>query len=139
MIKVFAKITLSSLLPLLLGMAVFYLILSGSIRQENDRQLKELRVQQEKTVIAELKARVDSAVSLIKYSYDHGYSKEHAKKLVNAIRFDDDNYIWIYRLDPERGDSAYIEAHADDRLIGKDLSGMIDLDRLSKLYYRGKI
>ena len=133
------KLILVALAPLLTGMGALYLILSTFIQQETSDRLAGLRAKLERGIIQELRGRIESAHSIIAHGAANGQTQEECQAAIGAIRFGDENYIWVHQLDCEDPHSAIMLVHAADHLVGQDLSGSVDMDQLAQLYHEGQI
>ncbi len=137
--KDFYKLICMTLLPLLSGIVILGAVILVSLKRETDRRLCEVRQRQETAIINELRGRIESAHAIVSHYEKTGRTPEEGCKAISAIRFGDNNYIWVHRLDETRANSAFMLVHAADALVGQDLSGWIDLDGISKIYYNGAI
>ncbi len=133
------KLNLLSLIPLIAGLLISIIILSNLIDKQSKKHLNFIRVQQENAIANEIKGRIESAYSILEYCYNHGYSKEECKDILNTLRYGDNNYIWVHMFNPEKSDDNIMLVHPNKNLINKNMSDVIDLDIVEKLYYEDKI
>lgn len=131
------------ILTLVLGNALLSSYFLHVLRQEGAERLLALRQDQENEIIAEVRGRVDSVCSMIREIAKTGRSEEEAQRLamdaVSSIRFGENNYVWIHRLDPKNIKSAFMLVHPSDDLRGRDQAGLIDMNQITSLYYGGEI
>jgi signal transduction histidine kinase/ActR/RegA family two-component response regulator len=137
------KLIIGVLLSIILGNTVLLLFMSSLLQRQSADQLASLRREKENEIINELKGRVESAHSIIGYFAAAVKNEELARKLskaaISSLRFGDNNYIWVHRLNPADVRSAFMLVHPAVDLVDKDLSGLIDLDEIDSIYYNGKI
>ncbi len=137
------KLILGAVLSIAVGNAVLLYALTGLLDRHAEAQLDRLREEKNADILNELRGRVETAHSVVEHLAatvpDEAEAKRRSMAAVSAMRFGEDNYIWIHRLDPARASSAFMLVHAADDLVGKDLSGWIDLERIERIHFRGKI
>lgn len=134
---------LGIVLTLVVGnsLLAWYLLLMAN--REGEVRMAALRQDQENEIIAEVRGRVETACYMIRHiaerSPDTTLAQESAMEAVGGIRFGQNNYLWIHRLDPEHPKSAFMLVHPADSLRNRDNTGLIDLDRITHIYYEGDI
>ncbi|MHC4926624.1 MAG: ATP-binding protein [Planctomycetota bacterium] len=128
-----------TLIPLVISLLILYLNLSRIIKGDIEHQKNHTEQLQQQEIIAKLQARIETAYSIVEHYYSANLGQENCKTALDKLRFDGNNYIWVHQLDPKRLDSALMLVHADKSLINRDLSGLIDLDRLESLYLHGSV
>jgi signal transduction histidine kinase/CheY-like chemotaxis protein len=131
------------LLSIILGNAALLVFMSSLLAKQSAEQLAALRREKESEIINELKGRVESAQSIIGYFASTVPDADEARRLsveaVSSLRFGENNYIWVHRLDPENASSAFMLVHPATNLVNRDLSGLIDLDGIDSIYHNGRI
>ena len=132
-------IVLIAVLPLLVGMAALYLGLSSVMHSQTDQRLADLRVEQEQAIVEQLRGRVETAHSIVSHYAATDGGRDACMEAINAIRFGEDNYIWVHQLEESTPGSALMLVHPADKLVGQDLSGLIDMEMFDRVYYRGRI
>jgi len=137
------KLILGAVLAITLGNAVLLYVLTQVLDRHGAEQLARLREERNADIVDELRGRVESAHSVVSFLAatvpDEADAKRRSKAAVSAMRFGEGNYIWVHRLDPNRKSSGFMLVHAADDLVGKDLSGWIDLEEIERINYRGKV
>lgn len=128
-----------SIIPLLTALLVTFILIFNIIKDDIARRTAEVREQQKQIIVNELQGRIETAYSFIVYCYENNIPKEECKKIIGSIRFDQGNYIWIHRLDPEDLHYAYMLVHAEEKIQDVNITGLIDFDKIEKIYYRGGI
>ncbi len=140
--KVFCRpyaMVLLTLIPLLFSLSILYLNLSRIIKSDIEHQKSRMEQLQERVIVSELQARIETAYSIVEHYYCNQLGQDACKEALSNLHFDNNNYVWVHQLSPDRLDSAIMLVHAEKRLINQDLSGMIDLDRVDSLYRNGAI
>lgn len=131
------------LLSIILGNVALLFFMSSLLARQSSDQLAALRREKEGEIINELKGRVESAHSIVGYFASTVQGPDEAQRLsaaaVSSMRFGDNNYIWVHRLDPARESSAFMLVHPAANLVNKDLSGLIDLNEIDSIYHNGNI
>lgn len=131
------------ILVLIVGNLSMGWVLIHFLGEDKNVRLNKLRSDKESTIINEMRARVESAYSVIQeFRRSHTgqeESKDKAIQAVSAIRFGDNNYIWVHRLEESHLNSAFMLVHPDNSLRNRDLSGLIDLERVGHIYHDGRI
>ena len=133
------KIIILVLLPLLTLVSMFYIVLSGVIKRQEERRIVDIRSRQEQAIISELRGRVESVFSLIEYYEAAGKSEEECKQIINSLHFGDMNYIWVHQIDRNEPDSAFLLVHPSKKYINTDISALVDLDSIEEIYYECKL
>lgn len=130
-------------LTLIIGNILLASYLLNLLGKEGAERLAILRQDQENEIIAEVRGRVETACLMIKHIAKTAPNIEEAQKTAmeaaSDIRFGQNNYVWIHRLDPNDVRSAFMLVHPADELRGRDNGGLIDLERITKIYQDGKI
>ena len=131
------------LLSIILGNAALLVFMSSLLAKQSTEQLAALRREKESEIINELKGRVESARSIIGYFAATVPNADEARRLsvdaVSSLRFGENNYIWVHRLDPDNPSSAFMLVHPALNLVNRDLSGLIDLDEIDSIYHNGRV
>ena len=131
------------LLSIILGNTALLVFMSSLLAKQSAEQLAALRRERESEIINELKGRVESAHSIIGYFAATVPDEDEARRLsvdaVSSLRFGENNYIWVHRLDPDNASSAFMLVHPATNLVNRDLSGLIDLDEIDSIYHNGRI
>jgi signal transduction histidine kinase/CheY-like chemotaxis protein len=137
------KLIFGVLLSILVGNAVLLLFMSSLLSRQSAEQLAALRREKEIEIINELQGRVETACSIINHIAATVPDLDEAQRLsiaaMASLRFGENNYIWVHRLNPGNMKSAYMLVHPSINLINQDLSGLIDLDELDSIYHNGQI
>lgn len=137
------KLIFSVLLSIIVGNAALLLFMSSLLAKQSTEQLAALRHEKESEIINELKGRVESAQSIIGYFASTVHGMEEAQRLsaaaISSLRFGENNYIWVHRLDPANESSAFMLVHPALNLVNRDLSGLIDLNEIDSIYHNGRI
>lgn len=130
-------------LTLILGNLALAWFLLHVLSQDATDRLARLRTAQESEMVAEMRGRVDIACDLIHYIMNTSPTVEAAQQAAieacARIRFGDGNYLWVHRLDPGEPRRAWMLVHPLKDLEGHEVTGLIDLERVSKLYLNGEI
>ncbi len=131
------------LLSIILGNAALLVFMSSLLARQSAEQLAALRREKESEIINELKGRVESAWSIIGYFAATVPDADAARRLsvdaVSSLRFGENNYIWVHRLDPDNAERAFMLVHPALNLVNKDLSGLIDLNEIDSIYHNGRV
>jgi PAS domain S-box-containing protein len=130
---------LLTLAPLLVSIVVFYLILNGNLTYVLHFQLANARHLQEQVIVSDLKARVETAWSIIDHHYAQGLGQDACRQALNALRHNQNNYVWVHQLDENLPDSSIMLVHPERTLIDRAISGLDDLKRMDKIYRNGEI
>jgi len=137
------KLIIGVLLSIIVGNTVLLLFMSSLLQRQSIEQLASLRREKENEIINELKGRVESASSIIGYFAatvkNEAMAQNLSKAAISSLRFGENNYIWVHRLNPANVRSAFMLVHPAVNLVNKDLSGLIDLNQIHSIYYAGKI
>jgi PAS domain S-box-containing protein len=133
------QLILLSILPLFVGLLIVYLTVSSFISADTKHIVSAVRSKLENEISEALRGRIETAYSIVQYCYANNISQEECKRMVSTMHFDETNYIWIHVFNPRNIRSAELLVHPVPSLVGKDLSGMIDLDNVEKLYYKEQI
>ncbi len=137
------KSSVGIVLTLIVGNSLLAWYLLVLVNREGDVRMATLRQDQENEIIAEVRGRVETACYMIRHIAEHSpdtaSAQESAMQAVSGIRFGEKNYLWIHRLDLEHVESAFMLVHPADALRGRDNAGLIDLDRITQIYYEGDI
>ncbi|MFA6244046.1 MAG: GAF domain-containing protein, partial [Candidatus Hydrogenedentales bacterium] len=138
-VQVFAGI----ILTLVVGNLALAWCLMHLLTQDGADRLTRLRQQQEDEMVAEMRGRVDVACNLIRYIMKSSGSIEAAQAAAidacSEIRFGDGNYLWVHQMNPDDPESALMLVHPAEKYRGQDVTGHIDLERVSALYHEGEI
>ncbi len=137
------KLILGVLFSIILGNIILMLFISALLENQASNQLHLLRADKESEIINELRGRVESANS-IAHHFSATYSnkaeaQQKSMAAISALRFGQDNYIWVHRLDPKKENSAFMLVHPAKNLVARDLSGLIDLEIISTIYHNGRV
>ncbi len=134
------KMTLGTLLPLLIGTAAICGVFLHFFRQNVSGRLRGIRSREERVITQSLRGRIEAAHSLLARYHRLGKPPREALRTVKAIRFGPEkkNYIWVHELYPSDPKRVVIRMHADPSLIGRDLTGLIDFSTFSRIYHRGR-
>jgi len=138
-----ARMIFSVIALIIIGNLALAFSLSRILKSELPRRLDALREEKENEIIDHLRARVESAHSVVAHFASTITDRQQAQQAgidaVSSLRFGENNYVWVHKLDRERANSAFMLVHPADALRGKDLSGLIDLDKVDSIYRDGKI
>ncbi len=137
--KITARLLALTLIPLVSSMLLTCFVTYRFMKRHSDTHTNDFRAYHEMIIASDLKGRVESAWSIIEDCRKRGIPKEECKKLISAIRFGDNNYLWIHRILPGRDDGAEMLVHPATALVDQDLSGLIDFEKFQKVYYKGTI
>ncbi|MBI9088799.1 MAG: PAS domain S-box protein [Desulfobacterium sp.] len=137
--KLSTKLFAMTLIPLLSSMLLTCIIVSLVMHGDITRQVDQVRSIEEQSVVNGVQGRVETAWSIIEDCFNRGVSQEECKKYLTAIRFGDNNYLWVHRMDPTLENSAFIVVHPDSSFVNREQTDIIDLDRLDRVYYRGRV
>lgn len=128
---------------LALGNSLLTWYLVHVLGNEATKQMADLRQHQENEIIAEVRGRVETVCLMIRHIEETTEDAAQAQKVAMdeaaKIRFGENNYVWIHRLDPRNLGSAFMLVHPADELRGRDNAGLIDLDRITQVYHEGEI
>ncbi|MBI9092880.1 MAG: PAS domain S-box protein [Desulfobacterium sp.] len=137
--KTTTRLLVLTLVPLFSSMLliciIVYLVMHGDIARQKDK----VRLNQEEIIKKGLKGRVDTAWSFIEDCFNRGISQEECKAYMAAVRFGENNYIWLHRLDPADVGRIFMLVHPATSLVNRDLTGSTDFDQFKSVYYRGQI
>ncbi|MBI9092881.1 MAG: PAS domain S-box protein [Desulfobacterium sp.] len=133
------RLLVLALIPLLSSMLLTCIIVYQLMSVDISRQLDQVRSIEEEIISNGLKGRIETVLSVVEECFNRGNSQEACLKYLASFRFGESGYLWVHRFDPQVVDSAFVLVHPDTLLMNRDLSGTIDFDQFSKLYYRGRI
>jgi signal transduction histidine kinase len=137
------KLLIGVLLSIIMGNTALLLFMSSLLGKQSVEQLAALRLEKENEIINELRGRVESAHSIIGYFASTVPDPDEARKrsiaAVTSLRFGENNYIWVHRLDPADASKAFMLVHPAINLVDQDLSGLIDLEEIDSIYHNAQI
>ncbi len=133
------SIIILAVLPVVLATALLFAFTSMQMEDDLQFRLDRIRQDQREAIVNELQARIETAYSILVHAKDSGYSKQECIDLLNAVRFEETNYIWVHEVEPSQLGSAYMVVHPAEELVNRDLSGLVDLDQFQNIYYGGKV
>jgi PAS domain S-box-containing protein len=133
------SIIVLAVLPVALATALLFAFTSMQVDEDLQLRLHRIRQDQCDAIVNELQARIETAYSILAWAEAKGYSKQECIELLNAVRFDETNYVWVHEVEPSRIGSAYMVVHPAEELVNRDLSGLVDLDQFQRIYYDGTV
>jgi len=133
------RMVLLTLAPLLVSIGLFYVNLDRILSQELEFQKENARQVQEQTVVSELKARVETAWSVIDHYHAQGLGQDACRRALDALRFNQNNYIWVHQLDETALDRSTMLVHPEPKLVDQPISGLSELGPMDKVYRMGEI
>ncbi|MFH2064514.1 MAG: methyl-accepting chemotaxis protein [Pseudomonadota bacterium] len=139
--KIGLKLILVSTIPTLVGLVVFSMIQVVKVDTLIDKQIVEVRHQQEESVIKKLKGQIDIALTLINNMRKEGKGRDECQEVIKNLRFGDggQDYYWIHSFDPRQVEQPKMVMHPVlTSLDGNDISGFEDLKKFDHIVFQGK-
>lgn len=133
------RMVLLTLAPLLVSIVIFYAIVSGILSQELRFQMTSARQMQEQVIVSDLKARVETAWSVIDHYYKQGLGQDACRQALDALDYSLNNYVWVHQLDENDLETSTMLVHPERTLIDRQISGLDDLKRMDKVYRGGEV
>ena len=137
-----ARIVLVVVFTVLVGNAISYSLLRNRLKVQEEERLKVVRSEKEAEIVRQLQGWVDAAYATVesvdKTFADTKAAQNEAIKRLQGFR-QGKTYVWTHRVDPSRANSAFMLVHPAQRLLNKDLSGLLDLNQVESLYLNGNV
>ncbi len=133
---VFMAMTLS---PLVVSTLFLYINLSRVMQKEMATREVQIRQSQTAQIVDELRVRVDAAWDIVDHYCRENLGQQACRHILGDINVNQDGYIYVQQMDTPAPGRATIVVHPDRNFVGDEITMMVDLDRVSSIYYHGKI
>jgi hypothetical protein len=128
-----------TLFPLVVSTLFLDWNLSRILRRERvfwEGQIRESQVSQ---IIDTLRVRVDTAWDIVNHYYSEGLGQEACKNALSKISPNEDGYVYVQKIDLADRTNEILLVHPDKAFVGRPVLRVVDLERVSEIYYQGKV
>ncbi|MGE4559675.1 MAG: hypothetical protein AB7E77_05720, partial [Desulfobulbus sp.] len=102
---------------LVIGMLITLFTSLAVLNKDIDHRIGTIRSEQVKRIEQGLKARIETAASILSSCYNEKHSRQECLDILNSIRYGKNNYVWIHTFDPNDISKATILAHPNKNFV----------------------